>query len=154
MAVPVGEARFVHFKEPGTTLQPGEWTGPIHVMVVEHRDDETSLIVRPFLDYNEATEEDGDKPEDLRKIPTRKLRAGKHYYEPLVFDVCPTAALPYTRSGNRRMRWPSNSPEGPGMRWTSPRCGSIARKSSGARPWPSTRPLRVGALPAAPAEQP
>ena len=96
MAVPVGEARFVHFKEPGTTLQPGEWTGPIHVMVVEHRDDETSLIVRPFLDYNEDTEEDGDKPEDLRKIPTRKLRAGKHYYEPLVFDVCPTAALPYT----------------------------------------------------------
>ena len=83
MAVPVGEARFVHFKEPGTTLQPGEWTGPIHVMVVEHRDDETSLIVRPFLDYNEATEEDGDKPEDLRKIPTRKLRAGKHYYEPI-----------------------------------------------------------------------
>ena len=96
MAVPVGEARFVHLEDPGTTLQPGEWTGPTHVMVVEHRDDETSLIVRPFLDYNEATGEEGDKPEDLRKIPTRKLRAGKHYYEPLVFDVCPTAALPYT----------------------------------------------------------
>ena len=43
MAVPVGEARFVLFEDPGTTLQPGEWTGPTHVMVVEHRDDETSL---------------------------------------------------------------------------------------------------------------
>ena len=94
MAVPVGEARFVHFKEPGTTLQPGEWTGPIHVMVVEHKDDETSLIVRPFLD--ETPEEDGDPPEDLRKVPTQKIRAGKQYYEPIVFDVCQTSTLPFT----------------------------------------------------------
>ena len=49
MAVPVGEARFVHFEDPGTTLQPGEWTGPTHVMVVcEHRDDE---IVVPVLHH-------------------------------------------------------------------------------------------------------
>ena len=47
MALPLGEARFVHFAESGTKLQPGEWTG---VMVVEHSDDEASLIVRLLLD--------------------------------------------------------------------------------------------------------
>ena len=46
--LPIGEPRFVHFTEPGTTLQPGGWTGPTHVMAVEHRTDETSLIIRPF----------------------------------------------------------------------------------------------------------
>ena len=49
MAVPVGEARFVLFEDAGTTLQPDEWTGPTHVMVVcEHRDDE---IVVPVLHH-------------------------------------------------------------------------------------------------------
>ena len=51
--LPVGEPRFVHFGEPGTTLQPGAWAGPTQVMVVEHRSDETSLIIRPFLDADE-----------------------------------------------------------------------------------------------------
>ena len=49
----VGEPRFVHFSEPGTTLQPGAWTGPTHVMVVEHRSDDTSLMIRAFLDADE-----------------------------------------------------------------------------------------------------
>ena len=57
-----------------------------------HKDDETSLIVRPFLD--ETEEEARNPPEELRKAPTRKIRAGKHYYEPIVFDVCPVPKWP------------------------------------------------------------
>ena len=43
--LPIEEPRFVHFTDPGNTLQPGARTGPTHVMVVEHRTDETSLII-------------------------------------------------------------------------------------------------------------
>ena len=94
--LPVGEPRFVHFGEPGTTLQPGAWAGPTQVMVVEHRSDETSLIIRPFLDAdeNDPANEPGDLLENMVKVPSQKIRAGQNYYENLVFDVCPTRSLP------------------------------------------------------------
>ena len=96
--LPIGEFRFVHFTEPGTTRQPGEWTGPTHVMVVEHRRDETALIIRPFLDADEddPVNEPGDLLENLGEVPSQKIdrRGGKHYLEKLVFDVCPTWMLP------------------------------------------------------------
>ena len=68
--LPIREPRFVHFTEPGTTLQSGEWTGPTHVMVMEHRSDETSLIIRPFLDADEddSVNEPGDLLENLVKV--------------------------------------------------------------------------------------
>ena len=68
--LPVGEPRFVHLGEPGTTLQPGAWAGPTHVMVVEHRSDETSLIIRPFLDADEddPVNEPGDLLENVERL--------------------------------------------------------------------------------------
>ena len=97
--LPVGEPRFVHFGEPGTTLQPGAWAGPTHVMVVEHRSDDTSLITRPFLDTDEddTVNEPGDRLEDMVKVPSQKITAGQNYDEKLVFDVCPTKSLPASR---------------------------------------------------------
>ena len=94
--LPVGEPRFVHFGEPGTTLQPGAWAGPTQVMVVEHRSDETSLIIRPFLDADEddPVNEPGDLLENMVRVPSQKIRAGQNYKEQLVFDVCPTKSLP------------------------------------------------------------
>ena len=94
--VPVGEARYALFDEPGTLLQPGKWDGPTHVMAIEHRGDGTTLFIRPFLDKDEETDEPGDRDEDLREVPTQKTRAGKHYTEPVVFDTCATALLPAT----------------------------------------------------------
>ena len=79
--LPVGEPRFVHFGEPGTTLQPGAWAGPTQVMVVEHRSDETSLIIRPFLDADEddPVNEPGDLLENMVRVPSQKIRAGQNY---------------------------------------------------------------------------
>ena len=94
--VPVGEARYALFDEPGTLLQPGKWDGPTHVMAIEHRGDGTTLFIRPFLDKDEEADDPGDRDEDLREVPTQKTRAGKHYTEPVVFDTCPTALLPAT----------------------------------------------------------
>ena len=92
MAVPVGELRFAHFGEPGAQLQPGKWTGPTQLMVMEHRSDGSSLFVRPFLEGDE--DEPGDREEDMREVPTQKTRGGKQYTELLVFDKCPTSLLP------------------------------------------------------------
>ena len=95
--LPIREPRFVHFTEPGTTLQPGGWTGPTHAMVVEHRTDETSLIIRPFLDPDEDDpNEPGDQPENLVEVASPKIdrRSGKLYLETLVLDPCPTWMLP------------------------------------------------------------
>ena len=95
MAVPVGELRFAHFGEPGTQLLPGEWTGPTQLMVMEHRSDGSSVFIRPFLDGDE--DEDGDREEDMREIPTQKKASnGKHFVEYVVFDKCPTVLLPNT----------------------------------------------------------
>ena len=96
--LPVGEPRFVHFGEPGTTLQPGAWSGSTQVMVVEHRSDDTSLIIRPFLDADEddPVNEPGDQIENMVKVPSQKIRAGQNYKEKLVFDVCQTSSLPAT----------------------------------------------------------
>ena len=96
--LPVGEPRFVHFGEPGTTLQPGAWVGPTQVMVVEHRSDETSLIIRPFLDADEddPVNEPGDLLENMVNVPSQKIRGGQPYIEQLLFDVCPTSSLPAT----------------------------------------------------------
>ena len=79
--LPVGEPRFVHFSEPGTTLQPGAWTGPTHVMVVEHRSDDTSLIIPPFLDAEEddPVNEPGDLLENMVKVPSQKIRGGQNF---------------------------------------------------------------------------
>ena len=101
--LPTGEPRFVHFSEPGTTLQPGAWTGPTHVMVVEHRSDDTSLIIRTFLDADEEdpANEPGDRLENMVKVPSQKIRAGQNYYENLVYDVC--------RQAHCRRRWRSES---------------------------------------------
>ena len=67
-------------------------------MVVEHRNDETSFIIRPFLDADEddPVNEPGDLLENLGEVPSQKIdrRGGKHYLEKLVFDVCPTWMLP------------------------------------------------------------
>ncbi len=78
--LPVGEPRFVHFSEPRTALQPGAWTGPTHVMVVEHRGDDTSLIIRPFLNADEVdpVNEPGDQIENMVKVPSQKIRADKN----------------------------------------------------------------------------
>ena len=94
MAVPVGELRFAHFDEPGTQLQPGKWTGPTQLMVMEHRSDDSSLFVRPFLEGDE--DEPRDREENMQEVPTQKKRGGKHYTELVVFDKCPTSLLPYT----------------------------------------------------------
>ena len=93
--LPSGEPRLVHFTDSGTTLQPGAWAGPTHVMVVEHRSDETSLIIRSFLDDGED-EEPGDLLENMVNVPSQKIRGGQPYIEQLVFDVCPTSSLPAT----------------------------------------------------------
>ena len=50
--VPVGGPRYVHFLE-GTTLLPGKWDGPIQVMAIEHKPDNMTVFIRPYLpDYD------------------------------------------------------------------------------------------------------
>ena len=61
-------------------------------MVVEHRSDETSLIIRPFVD--DAEDEPGDLLKNMVKVPSQKITAGQNYDEKLVFDVYPTRSLP------------------------------------------------------------
>ena len=72
--VPVGEPRYVHFLE-GTTLLPGKWDGPIQVMAIEHKPDNMTVFIRPYLpDY--------DSPEELRQVPTQKnkpVQGDEHY---------------------------------------------------------------------------
>ena len=72
--VPVGEPRYVHFLE-GTTLLPGKWDGPIQVMAIEHKPDNMTVFIRPYLpDY--------DSPEELGQVPTqkkKKLRRPQHH---------------------------------------------------------------------------
>ena len=68
MAVPVGELRFAHFDKPGPQLQPGKWTGPTQLMVMEHRSDGSSVFIRPSLDGDE--DDPGDREEDMREVPT------------------------------------------------------------------------------------
>ena len=89
--VPVGEPRYVHFLE-GTTLLPGKWDGPIQVMAIEHKPDNMTVFIRPYLpDY--------DSPEELRQVPTQKMKPGQgdeHYIESIVFDSVVSSMLPHT----------------------------------------------------------
>ena len=89
--VPVGEPRYVHFLE-GTTLLPGKWDGPIQVMAIEHKPDNMTVFIRPYLpDY--------DSPEELRQVPTQKKKPGQgdeHYIESIVFDSVVSSMLPHT----------------------------------------------------------
>ena len=94
MALPVGEARYVKFDAPGTDLLSGAWSGTTQVLVFEHRSDGRSVFVRPFLEGDD--DEDGDREENLREVPTQKTRGGKQYTEFLVFDTCETRQLPTT----------------------------------------------------------
>ena len=113
----------MHFPEPGTTLQPRAWAAPTQVMVVDHRSDETSLIIRSFLDDGED-EEPGDLLENKVKVPSQKIRGGQNYIEELVFDVCPTSARKKKRPREKKKktcarrrrcprRWRSESPPTP-----------------------------------------
>ena len=89
--VPVGEPRYVHFLD-GTTLLPGKWDGPIQVMAIEHKPDNMTVFIRPYLpDY--------DSPEELRQVPTQKKKPGQgdeHYIESIVFDSVVSSMLPHT----------------------------------------------------------
>ena len=68
MAVPVCELGLAQFDEPGAQLQPGKWSGPAQLLVLEHRADGSSVFIRPSLDGDE--DDPGDREEDMREVPT------------------------------------------------------------------------------------
>ena len=77
---------------PGRIVCREKWTGPTQLIVLEHQADGSSVFIRPFLEGDE--DEQGDREEDMREVPTQKTRGGKQYTKLLVFDKCPTSLLP------------------------------------------------------------